>query len=153
VFEVTLAEALHVVKGLDTTKLKYKLTNVQLEYEMTRSEMLADEARSTYSSVKEFVYDHVHLEKMIPFQRGSDTRLNIKVKAQRRSMKAILLLFMEPYSPGARDSEKYVFPDLTKVRVTINGSLNVLYNEGNVGIDLWAEASRFFVKQKIKQST
>jgi len=120
---------------------------------MIHSKMLADETRSTYSSGKEFVYDHVHLEKTIPFQRGSDTRLNIKVNAQRRSMKAILLIFMEPYSAGAHDSEKYVFPDLTKVRVTIHGSPNMVYNEGIVSTDLWVEVSRFFVKEKIKQST
>ena len=65
-------------------------------------------------------------------------------------MKAILLLFIEPYSPGARDSEKYVFPHRTKVQVTINGSLNMLYNEGIVSTDLWAEASRFFVREKNK---
>jgi len=121
-FEVTLAEASHVVKGSDTTKLKYKLTNIQLEYEMIRSKMLAEEANSTYSNGKEFVYDHVHLDSTISFQRGSDKRLNIKVNAQRRSMKAILLLFVEQYSSGARDFEKYVFPDLTKVPVTINRS-------------------------------
>jgi len=51
-------------------------------------------------------------------------------------MKAILLLFVEPYSSGARDSEKYVLPDLTKVQVTINGSPNMLYNEGIVATDL-----------------
>ena len=66
-------------------------------------------------------------------------------------MKAILLLFVELYSPDARDSEKYVFPDLTKVSVTINGSPNMLYNEGIVSTDLWAEASRFFVKEKNKR--
>jgi len=65
-------------------------------------------------------------------------------------MKAILLLFVEPYSHGARDSEKYVFPDLTKVQVTINGSPNMLYNEGIVSTDLWAEVSRFFVKEENK---
>ena len=90
-----------MVKGLDTTKL----TNIQLEYEMIQSEMRANEARSTYSSGKEFTYDHVHLEETIPFKRETDTQLNIKVNAQRMSMKAILLLFMEPYSAGARDSE------------------------------------------------
>jgi len=37
VFEVTLAEAEHVVIGTDTTQLKYKLTNIQLEYKMIRS--------------------------------------------------------------------------------------------------------------------
>ena len=36
VFEVTLANAEQVVKGSDPTKLKYKLTNIELEYEMIR---------------------------------------------------------------------------------------------------------------------
>ena len=59
VFEVTLAARSQVVKGSDTTKLKYKLTNIQLEYEMIRSETLANEARSAYSSDKELAYDKV----------------------------------------------------------------------------------------------
>ena len=49
VFEVTLAPASQVVKGSDPTKLKYKLTNIQLGYEMIHSEMLAEEARSVYT--------------------------------------------------------------------------------------------------------
>jgi len=77
-------------------------------------------------------------------------QINIKVNSQRRSMKAILLLFVEPYSAGTRDSEKYVFPDLTKVQVTINGEPNMLYSKGIVAPDLWAEARRFFVKEENK---
>ena len=115
---------------------------------MIHSEHFAQEANSASSSGKEFAYDHVHLENTIPFQKGSDTRLNIKVNAQGRSLKAILLLFTEPYTAGTRDSEKYVFPDLKKVRVTINGSPNMLYNEGIVSRDLWEEAGRFFVREK-----
>ena len=69
---------------------------------MIRSELLAREANSEYSSGKEFLYDHVHLEKTIPFAKGTDARLNIKVNAQRRSLKAILLLFTEPYIPRGR---------------------------------------------------
>jgi len=150
VFELTLAGANQVVKGSDTTKLKYKLTNIQLEYEMIPSKQLAREANSEYSSGKEFLYDHVHLEKTIPFAKGSDARLNIKVNAQKRSLKAILFLFTEPYNPGARDSEKFVFPDLKKVKVTINGSPNMLYNEGIVATDLWRESRRLFVREKNK---
>jgi len=77
VFEVTLAAASQVVQGSDTTKLKYKLTNIQIEYEMIRSEELANEARSTYSSGKEFACGHEHHEKTIPFKRDTNTRLNI----------------------------------------------------------------------------
>ena len=119
-FEVTLSGAELVVKG--GSELKYKLTNIQLEYEMIRSKTLADEAYSVYSSGKEFAYDHVMRAKVEIFIKDTDTRKNIKVDAQKRSLKAILLLFIEPYADGARDSEKYVFPDLTKVSVTINGS-------------------------------
>ena len=59
VFELTLAPASQVVKGPDSTKLKYKLTNIELEYEMIRSEDLADQATRVYESGKEFLYDHV----------------------------------------------------------------------------------------------
>jgi len=46
VFELTLAWADQVVKGSDPTKLKYKLTKLQLEYEMIRRKKLAEEANS-----------------------------------------------------------------------------------------------------------
>jgi len=150
VFELTLAGASQVVIGSDPAKLKYNLANIQLEYEMIHSKLLAQEANSEYTSGKEFLHDHVHLEKTIIFGKNTDERLNIKVNAQRRSLKAILLLFTEPYTAGARDSEKFVFPDLTKVKVTINGSPSMLCNEGIVGTDLWREAKRFFVREKNK---
>ena len=87
---------------------------------------------------------------MVPIAKGTETRINIKVDAQRRSMKGILLLFVEPYAAGTRDSEKYIFPDLTKIGVTVNGSLNMLYNNGIETRDIWAEVSRFFMKEKYK---
>ena len=139
-----------MVKGSDQSKLKYKLTNIQLEYEMIHSENLAEEAASVYESGKEFAYDHVLLDKVVPINRGTDTRINIKVNAQRRSMKGILLLFVELYAAGTRDSEKYIFPDLKKISVTINGSPNMLYNNGIEPQDIWSEASRFFMKEKYK---
>ena len=94
---------------------------------MIRSGELANEATSTYTEGKGFLYDHVSRYISHPIDK---TRLliNIKVNSQRRSMKGILLLFVEPYNAGAKDSEKSIFPDLKKVSVTINGSPNMLYN-------------------------
>ena len=57
---------------------------------------------------------------------------------------------MEQYSPGTRDSEKCIFPDLTKVSVVVNGLPNMLYNSGIKNKDIWEEVSRFFVKEKNK---
>ena len=150
VFEVTLAPESQVVKGSDPTKLKYKLTNIQLEYEMIYSENLAEEAESVYISGKEFAYDHVSRPKVVPINRGTETRINIKVDSQRRSMKGILLLFVEPYTAGTRDSEKYIFPALKKISVTVNGSPNMLYNNGIESQDIWSEVGRFFMKDKYK---
>ena len=146
VFELTLAPADRVVRGSDPTKLKYKLTNIQLEYEMIRSKTLADEALSAYSSGKEFAYDHIQRDEVVTFAKGTDTRVN----PQRRSLKGILLLFVEPHTAGARQSEAYLNPDLTKVSVTVNGSPNRLYNNGLEGIDVWEEVKRFFLKPKNK---
>ena len=150
VFEVTLAPASQVVRGSDPTKLKYKLRNIQLEYDMIRSEGLAKEATSIYTSGKEFLYDHVVRDKVIPIDRGTATRINVKVNAQRRSLKGILLLFMESYAAGARDSEKYIFPDIKKISATINGSPNMIYNNGIERRDIWREVSRFFMKEEGK---
>ena len=147
VFELTLASADQVVKGSDASKLGYKLKNIQLEYEVIRSKTLANEAMSTYKIGKEFAYDLVMHERMVPITRGSDTRLNLRVNPQRRSLKGILLLFINPYTAGARDSEAYFNPDITKVKVTVNGVPNRVYNEGISGRDMWNELTRYFNPQ------
>ena len=152
VFEVSLAPANQVVKGSDPTKLKYKLTNIQLEYEMIRSEMLAEEAKSVYKFGNEFAYDDVYLDKVVPINKRTETRINIKVNVQRRSLKGILLLFVEPYVAGTRDSEKYISPDLKKISVTVNGSPNMLYNNGIESQDIWSEVSHFFMKKNTNPS-
>ena len=144
VFELTLAPAHQVVKGSDASKLGYKLENIQMEYEVIRSKALADEALSTYSSGKEFAYDLVMREMVVPITRGSDTRMNLRVNPQRRSLKGILLLFINPYAAGARDTEHYFNPDITKVKVTVNGRPNRVYNEGISGSDMWQELTRHF---------
>ena len=110
VFELVLAPAYQVVKGTDGSKLGYKLENIQMEYEVIRSKALADEALSTYSSGKEFAYDLVMREKVVPITRGS----------------------------------VYFNPDITKVKVTVNGVPNRVYNEGISGSDMWKELTRHF---------
>ena len=138
-----------MVIGSDKTKLKYKLTNIQLEYEMILSKALADDATSVYENGKELLYEHVSRGNVMRIDTSTEL-INIKVGSQRRSMKGILLLFVAPYAAGARDSEKYGFPDLEKVFVTINGSPNMLYNNGIESEDAWRQASRFFMKEKHK---
>jgi len=109
-----------VVKGSDPSKLKCKLTN---------SKTLAEEARSIYSSGKEFAYDHMSRHEVHPFVKCTDMRLNIKVDAQRRSVKGILLLFVKPYTAGTRDSEKYIFILTVRPSVRTNPSRKRRFSE------------------------
>ena len=143
-FELTLAPGFQVVRGSDASKLVYELKNIQLEYEVIRSKSLADETASTYSSGKEFAYDYVHLEKVVAVKRDTDDQLNIAVNPQRRSLKGLLLLFISPFVAGARDTEQFLNPDITKVLVTITGKPNKVYNWGITNMDMWRETSRFF---------
>ena len=148
VFELTLAPAHQVVKGSDASKLVYKLENIQLEYEVILSETLADEALSTYKNGKEFAYDLVMREMVVPITRGSDSRLNLRINLQRRSLKGILLLFINPFVSGAKDTEQFFNPDITNVKVTVNGVPNRVYNEGINGSDMWQELTRYFKPQE-----
>ena len=144
VFELTLAPAHEVVKGSDGTKLGYKLENIQMEYEVIRSQTLANEVVSKYNSGKEFAYDYVMLEKVESIPRGSQTRFNLTVNPQRRSLKGILLLFINPYTAGSLDTEHYFNPNITKVKVSIEGVPSRVYNEGLIGSDMWQEITRHF---------
>ena len=145
VFELTLAPAKEVVKGATSANvLGYKLENIQMEYEVIRSKTLADEATSAYNSGKEFAYDLVMRERVVPIARDSVTHLNLRVNPQRRSLKGILILFISPYTEGNRDSEYFFNPDITNVKVTVNGVPNRVYNEGISGSDMWEELTRHF---------
>ena len=83
-------------------------------------------------------------ERVVPISKGGDIRLNLRVNPQRRSLKGILLLFINPYVAGARDTEHFFNPDITKVKVTVNGVPNRVYNEGISGTDMWNELTRYF---------
>lgn len=146
-FELTLAPASLVVKGSDASKLVYKLKNIELEYTMIRNENLAEQAQRIYELGKSFMYDHVERIKVVKVDKAADTLINLNLNAQRRSMKGVLLLFIEPYASGTRHSEKFFNPDITKVTVTINGAPNKLYSNGLLGTDVWDAVQTFFSKK------
>ena len=146
-FELILAPASNVVKGTDVTKLAYELTNIQLEYEVIHSKSLADEVESNYKNGKRLMYEHVTHHKTITFSKGTDSIINASINVPRRSMKGFLLLFYEGYVGGARDSEKTFNPDITEVKVTVNGIPNKIYSQGMKTRDFWEEIFRRFGKE------
>lgn len=145
VFEIALAPADQVVLGADPSKLGYELNNIELEYEVIRNDVLAQDTSSVYRSGKMFFYDHVSLHKTLIVKRDTDTILNETINVPRRSMKGLLLLFVEPYTAGTRDSQKFTNPDITSVKVTVDGTPNKVYSQGMEGKDMWEEVARHFI--------
>ena len=146
-FELRLAPAGSVVKGSDPTKLSYQLTDIQLEYEVIHSQKLADEALSNYKNGKRFMYEHITHLKTISIDKGSDTIINESINVPRRSMKGLLLLFYETYTAGTRNSEKTFNPNITDVKLTVDGIPNKIYSQGMQARDMWEEVFRRFGKE------
>ena len=150
--EMRLALAGRVVKGSDPTKLGYELTNIELEYEIICSRDLADRALSNYENMKRFMYEHVTHQKTISITRGTDSIINESIHAPRRSMKGLLLLFYEPYVEGARDSGKTFSPDITEVKVTVNGIPTKVYSQGMKTRDMREEVYTVYRKFRKENS-
>ena len=50
-------------------------------------------------------------------------------------MTCLLFLFTAPFTAGTRDSEKFVNPDITSVKIDIDGVPNMLYSRGMIPTD------------------
>jgi hypothetical protein len=69
------------------------------------------------------------------------TIINENINIPRKSMSAIVLLFTN----GARtDSEEYVYPNIDKVNLTIEGVPNAVFSQGLPKNRFFEEAKRFF---------
>ncbi|PFX14804.1 hypothetical protein AWC38_SpisGene21013 [Stylophora pistillata] len=145
--ELRLAPAVSVVTGSDPTKLYYKLTDIQLEDEVINSQKLADEALSNYKNGKRFIYEHITHLKTISMDKGSDRIINESINVRRRSMKGHLLLFYETYTAGTRNSEKTFNPNITDVKLTVDGIPNKIYSQGMQARDMWEQVFRRFGKE------
>ena len=118
----------------------YKLTDMNLEYKIIESEDLAERVRGEYNVGRSLGYDYTTLLKTLPWGKDN-TREVIDVNIPRKSMKAVVLLFTKK---GAGDSEEFVFPNLTKVNVTVEGNPNDIYSAGLAKRDMCREAVKFF---------
>jgi hypothetical protein len=74
------------------------------------------------------------------------TIINETINVPRRSMKAIVMLFT---SMVKTDSEEYIYPNIEKVRVTIEGVPNAVYSQGIPKTRLYEEARRLFGTDEI----
>ena len=147
-FEVTLADTTNLLQGTDSALTgaihDYSMTNLQLQYETIHSDTLARSAAAEYSAGKAFLYDHVHHHRTVPVLDKTQDLITETVNIPRRSLSGLLLLFVKPFLAGQRDSEKFVNPNITDVKVNINGVPNKIYSQGLKPADIYKEVVRRF---------
>ena len=137
-FEITLGGVSDIVVYSDTTKPpNYKITNLELEYRSISSEYLANQALEAYKIGHAFFYENVLRHKTFTFSKPNESVINEHVNVPRRSMTGLLFLFTVPSVAGTRDSEKFVNPDITSVKIDIDGVPNMLYSRGMIPTDLY----------------
>ena len=123
----------------------YTLESLALEYETLENPELAEQALSGYEIGRSLSYEHVTLLRKTEWSKHS-TLVNETVNLPRKSMKAIVMLFKE--KGDITDSEKYVYPKITGVKITVEGAPNAVFSQGMKKYDFFTEARRFFLNRK-----
>ena len=125
-YRITLLQSKKIMKAQDGEDVgEYTLTDMHLDYEIIESEDLAERVRGEYNIGRFLGYDYTTLLKSLPWSKDN-AREVIDVNIPRKSMKAVVLLFTK----NAGDSEKFPFPNLTRVNVTVESNPNDIYSEG-----------------------
>ena len=126
VLDLTVAESKKIMKAQDGKDGgKYKSEDIKLEYDVIDSEDLVREVRDQYNIGRPLGYEYVIHNETQEWAK-KETVKSISVSNPTKSMKAVVLLFREK---DAGDSEKFPFPEIKEVRVSIEGKPNALYSK------------------------
>ncbi len=117
----------------------YALKEPKLIYEAIESPEMYSQAEADYTRT-EFSFVDVSYLKPTNWLKDQ-TSVVETVNVPRKSMRAIVVLFKHS---DTEDSEEYVYPNITKVDVTIDGRPNAVYSNGISTDDLYREAKRVF---------
>ena len=81
----------------------------------------------------------------------SETIWNIALAPQAKSMKGILILFVDPADGGAaygRDTEKFYNPKIKNVQITLDGNPDQLFASGMRPHQQFGEIKKIFRRRK-----
>ena len=140
-YELTFNEYGSTVQAT-TAATSYTVENISLEFDKVTIAELARLIRSQYANRLAILYERILRHRKLRRDK-SDTVWNVNINTPARSMKGLLLLFVDPAAAFQRDTEAFYNPQITKVEVTIEGVPNELYAQGLRAYQQWDEARSF----------
>ena len=151
-YEITFNDYNRVIKsGGANPDVKYKITDISLEYEIVTQPTLAKYISAEYQNMA-LLYDRVLRHSQIKVNK-SDTTWNWSFNTPCKSLKGILMLFEEEEEkPYTRDMSKFHNPKIQKVSVTVEGKPNQLYAQGMRLFEQYDEICKYFAEGKQKDN-
>lgn len=141
-YEFTIKNHPDIIKATGTD-CEFKISNITLEFQKIKSDVLVKEIKHNYSGGKEVLFDRIHRYTREKFDKD-DTQLTIHCNMRSDSLKGALLLFKEDETSFAKDPEKFYNPKITKIEVSINGMPNKVYDRGMLSHHLYEAVRRLF---------
>ena len=125
-YELTFSDYGDVIKSTDPDAT-YTISNISLEFDTIINASLASQIRTEYMKCS-ILYDRILRARIIPINK-SDTSFSVDINSPSKSLKGVLLLFMQERSATkfGRDTEEFYNPKIMKVEVTVEGVPNKLY--------------------------
>ena len=127
-FDLTVAEPKYVNNRFRPGEILQDTNRFDLLKTYEDLYLLRADQETRFEQGLQTVYEQVTLNKTFTIAKDTDSIINESVNVPRRLMTGRLLLFVEKYTPGARDSERFVFPHITSVEVSIDGMPNKVHN-------------------------
>ena len=153
-YELTFNNYGSVIVSSDESA-SYTITDIHLEFEVITSPELATLLKRKYEGKHTVLYDRVIRHSKLTLNK-SDTVWNIPLAPQAKSMKSILILFVDPAdggTPYARDTEKFYNPKITNVMTTLDGNPNQLFASGMRPHQQFGEIKKIFADGKHRTNT
>ena len=148
-YELTFNNYGKVVVSTDQ-EASYTISDIHLEFEVITSPELAHQLRIKQSGKHTVLYDRVVRHSKLSLNK-SDTIWKIALAPQAKSMKGILILFVDPADGGAaysRDTEKFYNPKIKNVQITLDGNPNQLFASGMRPHQQFGEIKKIFADGK-----
>ena len=150
-YELTFIDYSNVIKATDPDAT-YTISNISLEFDTITNASLASQIRTEYMKCS-ILYDRILRARIIPINK-SDTSFSVDINSPSKSLKGVLLIFMQERSATkfARDTEEFYNPKITKVEVTVEGVPNELYAQNMEYRHQSDEIVKHFAEGRLKEA-
>ena len=131
--EITFPKATDVMVAQSSQTVDgYTFEELKLKYKKIVSPELYSMAEQSYISGRTIPFKNIDRFEINKVEWKKDTTLvNMRVNVPRRSLSAVVMLFRDDTTG---DSEKFVYPNIEDVKLTIDRSTNQVYSGGTGGI-------------------